>query len=88
MSLTVGEMIRRDEERRKLMARVQVDECLSCRRLMGEKHVATVPRPTMSELEDIMMDTINCYATDGCDVEQDGMCEHGHQSWMLKMALI
>jgi len=54
---------------------------------MGEKHVATVPRPTMSELEDIMMDNINCYATDGCDVEQDGMCEHGHQSWMLKMGL-
>ena len=29
-----------------------------------------------------------CEATDGCWVEPDGTCEHGNQSWMLKLGLI
>lgn len=29
-----------------------------------------------------------CYTTDGCWVEEDGTCEHGHRSWMLVMGLI
>jgi hypothetical protein len=27
-------------------------------------------------------------ATDGCTVEPDGVCEHGHPSWLLKLGLI
>ena len=27
-------------------------------------------------------------ATDGCWVEPDGICEHGHPSWLLIMGLI
>lgn len=29
-----------------------------------------------------------CEATDGCWTEPDGVCEHGHQSWLLVMGLI
>jgi len=29
-----------------------------------------------------------CEATDGCCVEPDGICEHGCESWLLKMNLI
>lgn len=27
-------------------------------------------------------------ATDGCQVEPDGVCEHGKKSWLLVMGLI
>lgn len=27
-------------------------------------------------------------ATDGCKVEPDGKCQHGHPSWLLKLGLI
>lgn len=27
-------------------------------------------------------------ATDGCWVEPDGMCEHGHPSWLLRLGYI
>ena len=29
-----------------------------------------------------------CEATDGCIVEPDGTCPHGHPSWLLKLGLI
>jgi hypothetical protein len=29
-----------------------------------------------------------CEATDGCWVEPDGHCEHGHPSWLLALGLI
>ncbi len=70
------------------MPLVDVENCESCGRAKGERHIATTTRPDMDELEDMMFDTVNCYATDGCDVEQDGMCEHGHLSWFRIMGLI
>ena len=50
------------------------------------------PRPTTSapeadELENMVADSI-CEATDGCEVEPDGVCPHGHPSWMLRLDLI
>lgn len=27
-------------------------------------------------------------ATDGCAVEPDGVCPHGHPSWLLRLGLI
>ena len=27
-------------------------------------------------------------ATDGCQVEPDGTCEHGHHSWLLSLGYI
>ena len=29
-----------------------------------------------------------CEATDGCWVEPDGTCPHGHRSWLLELGLI
>jgi hypothetical protein len=29
-----------------------------------------------------------CEATDGCVVEPDGRCTHGHRSWLLELGLI
>jgi hypothetical protein len=29
-----------------------------------------------------------CEATDGCIVEPDGTCPHGHQSWLLELGMI
>lgn len=45
------------------------------------------PEPTEDELAEWMMDSV-VEATDGCEVEPDGMCEHGHPSWLLRLGLI
>lgn len=29
-----------------------------------------------------------CKATDGCKVEPDGTCPHGHPSWMIYLGFI
>ena len=52
----------------------------------------TYPAPTTAEPE--INELMNwdsdggCYATDGCWVEPDGECEHGHPSWLIAMGLI
>lgn len=50
------------------------------------------PKPTDCEpdeetLEFWMFDGV-CEATDGCTVEPDGCCSHGHVSWMIYLGLI
>jgi hypothetical protein len=45
------------------------------------------PEPSVDELTEWMDDGI-AEATDGCNVEPDGMCEHGHPSWLLQLGLI
>lgn len=50
------------------------------------------PKPTESEpafelLEEWTFDGV-CDATDGCRVEPDGTCEHGHPSWLLYLGYI
>lgn len=47
----------------------------------------TVKRPPMGDLYEQARDGA-VEATDGCAVEPDGVCEHGHPSWLLKMGLI
>lgn len=44
-------------------------------------------RPTIQDLREYVHDGI-CPATDGCDVEPDGVCEHGHPSWLLRLGYI
>ncbi len=47
----------------------------------------TSPAPTMDEV--IAWESEGyCEATDGCSIEPDGTCEHGHPSWMLYFGLI
>lgn len=47
----------------------------------------TVEAPDMEELEEMMEDCW-CEATDGCTVEPDGVCEHGHPSWLIRYGWI
>lgn len=63
-----------------------VKPCESCGRTDG-KHTVVGDRPDLDTLEEWMNEG-GCEATDGCWVESDGRCEHGHQSWLLKMGMI
>lgn len=47
----------------------------------------TDDRPSYDELEGMVYDSV-VDATDGCSVEPDGVCEHGHPSWLIRMGLI
>lgn len=42
----------------------------------------------MGTVEDWLTDTEETEATDGCIVEPDGMCPHGHPSWLVRLGLI
>ena len=66
---------------------VTVEQCESCGRKRGERHKATESRPDMESLTEMVADGV-VDATDGCQVEPDGQCEHGHNSWLLVMGLI
>ena len=44
-------------------------------------------RPSIEEMQDWMYDAL-AEATDGCEVEPDGVCEHGHPSWLLRLGYI
>ncbi len=47
----------------------------------------TEPEPRMDILEQWMLDGV-AEATDGCTVEPDGTCEHGHPSWLRYLGLM
>jgi hypothetical protein len=48
----------------------------------------TDPEPTLDQMGKwCMMDSV-IDATDGCQVEPDGTCEHGHPSWLLRAGMI
>lgn len=47
----------------------------------------TSAKPSMEILMDEEREGI-VETTDGCEVEPDGMCEHGHPSWLLRLGLI
>ena len=53
---------------------------------------AKYPTPTVSVPEiEVMCDWEmdgGCEATDGCWVETDGICMHGHRSWLLHLGMI
>jgi len=46
-----------------------------------------VEEPDMETLQEWMNEGV-CEATDGCVVETDGICSHGHPSWLLKLGWI
>ena len=43
--------------------------------------------PSIKTLEKWSMDGV-AKATDGCRVEPDGVCKHGHKSWLLQVGVI
>ena len=57
------------------------------KRLDRVAHRATTPKPTVDTLIEWEFDGVS-EATDGCRVEPDGHCEHGHSSWMLAFGVI
>lgn len=48
----------------------------------------TTDEPDIEDIEEWFEDGDGCEATDGCWVEPDGVCSHGHPSWMLVLGLI
>jgi len=62
---------------------------------MGKKNKTTTtkypeptqPAPSEEQIEEWVYDSI-CEATDGCDIEPDGICPHGHPSWLLRLGLV
>lgn len=69
------------------MPLVAVSECVKCHRLQGEKHKAIGKAPTIRTMEKWMYNGI-ARATDGCKVEPDGTCYHGHSSWIMVLGYI
>ena len=53
----------------------------------GITHKATESKPTAAQIEGWILDSV-CDATDGCQVEPDGHCPHGHSSWLLVLQLV
>ena len=56
------------------------------------RHSASYPDPTTDVPDlDLIMEMVSdgvMEATDGCEVEPDGVCPHGHPSWLLADGLI
>lgn len=48
----------------------------------------TKKAPSFSTVERWESEDAGCEATDGCWVEPDGTCEHGHPSWLVHWGLI
>ena len=48
----------------------------------------TTELPDDETLEEWLFDDGDCEATDSCLVEPDGVCPHGHPSWLRKLGLI
>jgi hypothetical protein len=51
------------------------------------------PRPTHKSpsvrvLQRWLEEDAGCEATDGCWVEPDGTCPHGHPSWLVRLGVI
>jgi hypothetical protein len=44
-------------------------------------------RPRIAQMREWMDDGV-AEATDGCEVEPDGVCVHGHPSWLRRLAVI
>ena len=49
--------------------------------------VPEVPEPSTKQLVQWEAEG-GCEATDGCWVEPDGVCPHGHKSWLLYLGLM
>ncbi len=47
----------------------------------------TEPQPDIEQLEEWTFEGVG-EATDGCFVENDGTCPHGHRSWLLYLGYI
>lgn len=53
----------------------------------GLRHKPTEPPPDVEQLAEWLSES-GAEATDRCWVEPDGICPHGHQSWLRVAGLI
>jgi hypothetical protein len=67
--------------------RCDLEDYGTARRADGIKHRATVKRPSVATLERAVSEGV-CETTDGCEVEPDGRCEHGHTAWLRVLGYI
>lgn len=47
----------------------------------------TTPEPAFVTLAQFLIEAV-AETTDGCLVEPDGICRHGHPSWLLRLGVI
>ena len=47
----------------------------------------TTPEPDLAQLMEWLF-ADGCEATDGCTVKRDGICPHGHPSWLLRKEMV
>lgn len=52
-----------------------------------DRRIIEFPIPGLDEIED-WVNNGYAFATDGCEVEPDGYCEHGCPSWLIQLGLI
>ena len=82
-----GKFFWRVYSKAKTNPRVADAECPKCHQKQGENHRATIKTPSVATLERWSEEGW-CKATDGCHVEPDGVCSHGHSSFLLVLGLI
>lgn len=64
-----------------------VDEVIATLKQKGYTVAKCKKPPTLKTLEKWTMDGV-AKATDGCRVEPDGECTHGHKSWLLVLGMV
>lgn len=69
------------------MARVRALKCRTCKAIQGDRHKWCTPVPT-KEVLDAWMTSGQAEATDGCPCEPDGLCQHGHYSWLVSLGKV
>lgn len=62
--------------------------CPTCGAPPGERHRLVTEPPSDDTIREWIFDQSMPEATDGCEVEPDGRCEHGHRSWLLVLGLV
>jgi hypothetical protein len=66
---------------------LDVDEAIEMLRSKGHK-VTVCEKPPATETMEKWVMAGTARATDGCKVEYDGECCHGHKSWFVVMKLV
>jgi hypothetical protein len=77
-----------NEQLFRLKGGVTVEEFVAKKKAQGKDvQVVELPRPDYDQLAAWMQDG-EAETTDGCIVEPDGTCEHGHHSWLRVLGMI
>ena len=68
-------------------AGVNPDEAIN--RLRGKGYdVKKIGNPPTNRTMEKWIETGVAKATDGCRVEYDGECPHGHKSWLIQLGMV